>query len=102
MKQSEMQREIFSNCKICNFDDKIKVISALSETLRHENILENGGVPPRIVSLGIIVTKFTLRSFHPQRKKFRCPFYGSWVLPRGTLDTARIDPVPYLVFVQFL
>jgi len=38
MKQSEMQRELLSNCKICNFDDKIKVISMLSETPRDENI----------------------------------------------------------------
>ena len=51
---SEIQMEPLSNRKICNFDDKIKVNSMLSQGPRHENVLENLGVLPRIVSLGII------------------------------------------------
>ena len=54
MKHSEMRTEPLSNRKICNFDDKIKVISMFSYAPRHENLLENRGVPPRILSLVII------------------------------------------------
>jgi hypothetical protein len=97
MKHSEMQTGPLSIRKICNFDDKIKVISILSDAPRHENILENEGVPPRfLVSLGIIVTEFTLQSLHPQGKKSRCPFYGIWVLPRDTLDNAERRNVFYI------